>query len=213
MLRLHKFLIPALLVGLLIIGFSKPVTGQVGPPNLMVDPTSISTRVSTEFSIDIWITDIPENNRMERAYIRVTWLRADMERVGEETNQPGTWAVSGLMAPPSIPLPPEDWISFEFTPNNGIVITEDRRWATITFHCLAEGTTTILVEGEADMATGAAGPQTFVLDPIEVTVYQSDTVGGISIPVNKLAILTPYIALAGLIAVVSTVYMIKKRKD
>ena len=150
---------------------------------------------------------------MERAKIRVTWLRADMERVGQETNQPSSWAVFALIAPSSIPLPPEDWISFEFTPNNGIVITEDRRWETITFHCLAEGITTILVEGEADMATGAAGPQTFVLDPIEVTVYQSDAVGGISTPVNKLAILTPYIALAGLIAAVSTAYVIKKRKN
>ncbi|MFC1505588.1 hypothetical protein ACFLQ6_00800 [Thermoproteota archaeon] len=213
MFRLYKFLIPALLVGLLIIGFSKPVEGQVGPPNLMVDPTSINTRVSTEFSIDIWITDIPENNRMERAYIRVTWLRADMERVDQETNQPDSWAVSGLMAPDSIPLPPEDWISFEFTPNNGIVITEDRRWATITFHCLVPGITTILVEGEANMTTGSAAPQTFVLDPIEVIVYQVLPVGGISTPINKLEILTPYIALAGLIAVISTVYIIRRRKD
>jgi hypothetical protein len=38
-------------------------------------------------------------------------------------------------------------------------------------------------------------------------------VGGLTMPVNNLRILTPYIALAGLIVVVSTVYVIKKRKD
>ncbi len=38
-------------------------------------------------------------------------------------------------------------------------------------------------------------------------------VGGVVSPVNKLAIIAPYLALAGLIAAVSTVYVIKKRKD
>jgi TolB protein len=39
-----------------------------------------------------------------------------------------------------------------------------------------------------------------------------ETVGGVVNPVNKLEVLTPYIALAGLIAV-SAIYLIKKRKD
>jgi hypothetical protein len=38
-------------------------------------------------------------------------------------------------------------------------------------------------------------------------------VGGIVMQVNKLAVLIPYIALAGLITAVSTVYIIKKRKE
>lgn len=38
-------------------------------------------------------------------------------------------------------------------------------------------------------------------------------VGGIVTPVNKLEILTPYLALAGLIAAVSKVYVIKRRKE
>jgi TolB protein len=46
--------------------------------------------------------------------------------------------------------------------------------------------------------------------------YQSinlATVGGVASPINKLEILTPYIALAVLITAASTVYAIKKRKD
>jgi hypothetical protein len=38
-------------------------------------------------------------------------------------------------------------------------------------------------------------------------------VGGVTTPVNKLVILTPYIALAGLIVAVSTIYVIKRHKD
>ncbi|WP_455282457.1 DNRLRE domain-containing protein [[Eubacterium] cellulosolvens] len=40
-----------------------------------------------------------------------------------------------------------------------------------------------------------------------------ETVGGHNLPVNKLTILTPYLALAGLIAAVTIVIVIKKRKD
>jgi hypothetical protein len=47
---------------------------------------------------------------------------------------------------------------------------------------------------------------------IRVVIDQISPVGGFTMPVNKIEILTPFIALAGLIAV-STVYVIKKRKD
>ncbi|MFC1505739.1 hypothetical protein ACFLQ6_01570 [Thermoproteota archaeon] len=40
-----------------------------------------------------------------------------------------------------------------------------------------------------------------------------ETVGGVVTPTNKLEILTPYIALSGLIALVSAVYVIRRRKD
>jgi hypothetical protein len=45
------------------------------------------------------------------------------------------------------------------------------------------------------------------------SVCQRAPVGGITIPTTKLEILTPYLALVGLIVVVSTVYVIKRRKD
>jgi hypothetical protein len=49
-------------------------------------------------------------------------------------------------------------------------------------------------------------------DPIiEYTIV--GTVGGVASPVNKFEILTPFLALAGLIAVVSAIYVIKRRKD
>ncbi|MFC1507346.1 hypothetical protein ACFLQ6_09810 [Thermoproteota archaeon] len=50
--------------------------------------------------------------------------------------------------------------------------------------------------------------------PVKVLTFTyCSTVGGVPAPTNKLEILTPYIVLAGLIAAVSTVYVINRRKD
>lgn len=66
----------------------------------------------------------------------------------------------------------------------------------------------------------ADGSNEFDLTPslpnAECPDYQSITlapVGGVASQVNKLVIITPYLALAGLIAVVSTIYVVKRRKD
>ena len=52
------------------------------------------------------------------------------------------------------------------------------------------------------------------LNVLKASVNQiTHPVGGVASPVNKAEIIAPYIALAGLIAAVSTVYIIKKRRD
>jgi hypothetical protein len=47
-----------------------------------------------------------------------------------------------------------------------------------------------------------------VVDPVAIAA-----VGGVVVPTNKLEILTPYLALAGLLAVVSAVVVVKRRRD
>lgn len=49
-------------------------------------------------------------------------------------------------------------------------------------------------------------------DPNVFQDYDPTPVGGVVVPTNSLQILTPYIALAVLVAAISTVYVIKKRK-
>lgn len=75
-------------------------------------------------------------------------------------------------------------------------------------------------EEDSIWVMNADGSNEFDLTPslpgAEQPDYQMITlapVGGVASPINKIEILTPYITLAGLIAVVSTVYVIKKRKD
>ena len=71
-----------------------------------------------------------------------------------------------------------------------------------------------------DTSTPTSADWTFPTGSYEFVSFAATTlelvfppVGGVASPVNKLEILTPYIALVGLIIAVSTVYVIKKRKD
>ncbi|MGB6680902.1 MAG: DNRLRE domain-containing protein [Candidatus Bathyarchaeia archaeon] len=63
------------------------------------------------------------------------------------------------------------------------------------------------------ITVSGTGSQTHTTTFMLMVNPASGPVGGVVTPVNKLEILTPYIALVGLIAVVSTVYVIKRRKD
>jgi hypothetical protein len=61
--------------------------------------------------------------------------------------------------------------------------------------------------------SGGAGDITHNRGSATLNQIEPAPVAGITSPINKLAILTPYIALAGLIAVVSAVYVFKRGKD
>ncbi len=96
----------------------------------------------------------------------------------------------------------------------GSAINEDLSWVTLTFHCLGEGSSPINIQNTVIYRAGA-GLQEIEHQVLKGAVTQepATTVGGYVAPINKLALLTPYLALAGLIAAVSTVYVIKRRKD
>jgi hypothetical protein len=64
-----------------------------------------------------------------------------------------------------------------------------------------------------DGSPGSWTPYTYDYMIRAVVDLAAAPVGGISSPVNKIEILTPYIALAGLVAAVSTVYIISRRKS
>ncbi len=97
-------------------------------------------------------------------------------------------------------------------------------WMTFTFHCKGEGSSPINIPEYYYPPTGGAskvGPYEDQAGDISTTLLKAAVtqtpepppVGGVVTPTNKLAILTPYIALAGLIAAVSAVYVVKRRKD
>jgi len=71
----------------------------------------------------------------------------------------------------------------------------------------------LVVSISGDGATLAVGTEASTTAYLLSTGYSSGPrpVAGIIIPTNKLEILTPYLALAGLIAVVSVVVVVKRR--
>jgi hypothetical protein len=105
----------------------------------------------------------------------------------------------------------EGWLRFDFP--GGIILTPGSLYVievsalTSSFLWCAQGPDPYpggraILDGTP--SSGDKAFRTYSLEP---------TVGGITLPTNTLAILTPYLALAGLIIAVSTVYVIKKRKD
>ena len=89
----------------------------------------------------------------------------------------------------------------------------DRRvWATLTIHCEGRGTSEIFFDSELTFAANRVeNGELTLIDATVNQIIEPAPVGGITIPTNKLEIIGPYIALAGLIAAVSTI-VIKKRK-
>ncbi|MFC1506364.1 hypothetical protein ACFLQ6_04765 [Thermoproteota archaeon] len=194
--------------GLIIPTFAQPL------PKLIVNPTSITAEVSTTFTITFSVTGIPSGYGLRYVGIVLLWPSSDMELVSgiEGASAPPGWNPT-LVDPTTIP-PGSEGKYFQMSINTGEHVTVDREWLTVTFHCLGSGPSTISIDGSLELRELPAG-SIFggPVDPIEVTINQIASVGGVTTPVNKTEILTPYLALAGLIAVISAVYVIKKRKE
>jgi DNA-binding beta-propeller fold protein YncE len=93
-------------------------------------------------------------------------------------------------------------------PSGSILVTDESEG--VLFRVNPSTGSRIILSDFSDAGEGQTGA-----NPAGVAVYRviPPPVGGISAPINKFEILAPYIALAGLIAAVSAVYVIKKRKD
>jgi hypothetical protein len=211
--NLTKLTLSLILISLIVLGLSSPVAAQPPAPTIYVDAPS-RIPVSTEFDIMIWIRDIPAGWGMTSFSLRIQWDPNDLEIIGCEFLEDGRlgWdgdcaydpGMGGGSGADYIPYPSPRW-------------TEDAPWLRFRFHCLREGPALITAysppAGDAIYLEDANSIREEVVpEPVEVTIYQGvGPVGGISTPINKLEILTPYIALAGLIIAVSAI-VIKKRK-
>ncbi len=92
------------------------------------------------------------------------------------------------------------------------------KWVTLTFQCIAEGTSTIVFK-KSDLWYGYSA-QSFGDSPItpvttiELTCNQrARLVGGIITPTNTLLILGPYLTLVGLVTAVATATVVMKRRS
>jgi len=178
-------------------------------PTIYVDAPSTVT-VSTEFDITIGIRDIPDGYGITAIDLLAEWDPNDLEYIESEFlgDSRGWTGDSGF---------PDAWGGDA----SGTLWTEDAAWFRIRFHCLREGPATITVSSPLgiDLSQGVDGPDIMFPQPVTVTVNQVEPapevapVGGIVTPVYKTEVLTPYLALAGLIITVSTFYVIKKRRD
>jgi len=86
--------------------------------------------------------------------------------------------------------------------------TEDAAWVKLTFHCLGEGTSEIYFDDASIFIQGYITPDLFIC----IAHQSTRPVGGVLTPVNKLAILAPYLALLGLVGAVSLAATARRRR-
>ena len=182
-----------------------------------ISTTGADVDVCTEFIIYVRIlSDELDTLGLHRYEVIVTWDPSLMRLVNIEFGD-------------YVPVGWESLLRTEtgacgFWAYGGAVFPEDGEFimAALTFHCEGEGSTRLSLPSE--MTVDGFLFQRVLISfntgdiPHEtggglVNQYEPSTVGGITSPINKLEIIAPYIALAGLIIAVSAVYVIKKRKD
>jgi hypothetical protein len=178
--------------------------------------------VCNEFDVELWVRNLPETGgkAMGTLVVYITWDPDLMELQNVELNLPTYWFVNSG--------PTEEIDSFYIEVRGGEIpiFSLNWKWITFTFHCKGEGSSPINIPELYYYPSGGeelVGPDGYGLswNPDDRTLLKAAVtqtpepppVAGVVTPTNKLAILSPYIALAGLIIAVSTVYVLKRRKD
>ena len=94
-------------------------------------------------------------------------------------------------------------------------MTGDASWLHLTFHCLVEGPATVTIASPNGIDIYVSDPQIPVHtnpDPFDALVSQvPNAVGGLVMPTNKLEVVAPFAAFAGLMMGVSAIVLAKRR--
>jgi hypothetical protein len=218
-----KFILPSILIALVVLVFAKPVSATNGlplPPGVSkpvftLEKVPASITPSSIFQVEVWIRGIPDGYDLESFECQVWFDATLVERVDIETIPKSGFAISAF--PPDMfrVFISASWVSGN--PEFG----EDAVWAIITLHCLDVGKSMITVEAQDESSDSYTiyltdGAQTYHVDPPPYSVpcnqRYPQSVGGIMTGVNKLSVLAPYIALVGLIGVVSSIFVIVKKR-
>lgn len=179
--------------------FSGPIFAVKGQSrSCSVEPQTIDVLKGDTFTVKIWIRNV-DSGDMDSFWFLLSWDPSQIQYVSRTLTLVDGWS----------PTSENIGLDGYHLHASGPLYNPDTSWVTITFRCLAAGTTQI-IPVQAVIYVDVVGHGCATLPS---TVNQYVTVGGVSSPMNKLEIVAPYIAIAGLIAAVSAVYVIKRRKD
>jgi hypothetical protein len=174
---------------------------------------NLNVPVSSTFTIEIWIRSIPAGDYLSAMNFLVYWDPEMIELVDYQKGYSQGWDQESIIYYDELDELPGFVGLVSYAIGMGYGLTDDTRCLVITFHCLHGGISTITLGREVSHFNFDQLGDVH-LSPFVLTTNQfGNPVGGIIMPTNKLEIITPYIVLSGLIAAVSTVYVIKKRKE
>ena len=213
--KYNKVILPTILMALMIMGLIHPVYSL---NELAYDDGNISAHVYSDgyFAVKFTLSDFGLSS------FKLVTVRLHLSMPSGPPFDPirihvlDSAGVTDLITPFEFTATnDEDWNNADL-PGGGIILNDDF-WIAINLLSSSNliGQTiqdsTHSYDGSPGMWTGAIYNRNYAIRALSDSA--TDSIGGLSMPVNKLEILTPCIALAGLIAVISTVYIIKKRKD
>ncbi|MEE9458528.1 MAG: hypothetical protein V3V84_02055, partial [Candidatus Bathyarchaeia archaeon] len=182
----------SILITVIVLGLSSPVMAQPPSPSIFFPTIYVdaphSVGVSTEFDIIISIYYIPPYWGMVQIDLQVQWDPNDLEYIESEflgSGRPG-WSGDSSLTNPGL----------GGGIGNGDAWTEDAEWFRFRFHCLRSGPAPITVSSPLilHLFIAPGGSDEVEPEPVTVIVNQLGPVGGITVPVNKLEVLAPYIA-------------------
>ena len=210
---LSRFTFSSILVTVIILGLC--MSAQAQPPANMISivPDEVTIPVCNQFKIEIVTSEYGNINGAPTAgitqiYFYLQWDPTQIEiKLDTVTpNVPAGWTVSAI--PPAGPTPPSQLV---FSAIGTPAVDAAHKWLEFEYHCIDEGTSDIQILGLT--INSVAFPADYAIFGATVNqLPELAPVGGLSTPINKFEILAPYMALAGLIAVVSTVLFVKIRK-
>jgi hypothetical protein len=166
---------------------------------IAVEPQTVDIKVGGNFSIDISIRNV---GSMFRFHFKITWDPNLVRYVSRTLLFQQGWSVETETV---------DGLGGTYVLQaTGGMFSGDASWVTLTFHCLGGGSSPIGISPDPD--SWWENPS--VLVPFEVvwggtcnqqSVAPVAPVGGVVLPVNRLAVMAPYLALLGLVATVAVV--------
>jgi hypothetical protein len=182
---------------------------------ISIVPDEVTIPVCNQFKIEILTSEYGNINGAPSAvitqiYFYLEWdpTQIEIKLDTVKPNVPIGWSVSAI--PPIIQKPP--YSQLVFTAIGTSAVDSAHKWLELEYHCIDDGTSNIQILGLTINTIGL--PTDYAVFGASVNQIPAPApVGGIVVQANHLEILTPYIALAGLIIAVSTVYVFKKRKD
>ncbi len=215
-----RFILPILFSLIILVGLISPAFAQT--PRITIEPQITSIEVGDYFEVKVWIRDLSSSNPMVNFKFIITWDPSLIQFNGHSVNALPDWGIAVASGVTNDGL--GYFVVDGDASSSAHATSSDRYWETFSFECLGPGSrplnlpSTITDEDgftTYDMSIiGTATPyQVVTTVKGAVNQYELAPVGGVAYTVNKLEILTPYIALAGLIAALSTIYVIKRRKD
>jgi len=176
--------------------------------------TSLDVTVGSTFELEVCIDSIPQGYSMVGFLVRIKWTPISQLEVTGVLPNPG-----GLF---------QTYLSNalgESEQQHKNILTKSLSLYKVRFHCLAEGTCTITFRAplppSIDIQLDAGGAtEEYAIDPTPLVCNQhsgpppegpNNHVGGEVFSANKLVVLSPYLALIGIVAVAAIV--IKRRRN